>query len=420
MSQFRFAYPSVILLFPLLLLLGYLTKRWLGRRSTLLFPTLEAFRGAPRGWRVRAATVIPPFLRWMVIALALLALARPQTIQHRRWFEATGVDIVLSLDTSGSMKLIDMDPHKGEHVYNIHERDTLQGTLLYGTAKKGTMDRLDVVKAVARKFISQRHGDRVSLVVFGTYARTLTPLTHDLNAVNSLLELVEVGMVGETTDLQKAIEFALKRLVGLTVEDVIEMFKTRSVDYILEQIRTKQCSFIFDKETLKRIAAAKLPKEIVKAMRKKKPRSQIIILLTDGKHTAKAGAEGREDVLRAAREAALYNIKIYTIGIGSSDAYTFLRIKREGQANVVRVQNSSYDKDLLTEIARLTKGRFFSAQNKQALDAVYQEINKLEPNRYKVHQWEDVEELYLWFLLPLLVLLGLELLLRITLLRRLP
>lgn len=419
MSQFRFATPQFLLLFPLLLLLAFIFRRWLGRKSSLLFSTLHSFEGAPRGWRVKAATTIPPLLRWLALACGLLVMARPQTVERKQWFESTGVDIVMSLDTSGSMQTIDMDPRKNR-VSDVYTETTFQGTYQVGTAKKGTWDRLDVVKGVVRKFIKERRGDRLSLVVFGTNARTLTPLTHDLNAVNSMLQLVEIGMVGQATDLQKAIQYALKRLVGITAEDVIEWSKTRAKDYILQQIRTKRCSFIFDKDTTKRIAQAKLDPEIVKAMRAKKPRSQIMILLTDGKHTAKEGEEGREDVLQAAREAALYNIKIYTIGIGSNSPYTFRRIKRQGRNNVVRIPNDSYDKDLMQAIARVTKGQFFSAESKDALRNVYKEINKLEPNRFKVHKWDDIKELYLWFLLPMLGLLALELLSRELLFRRIP
>jgi Ca-activated chloride channel family protein len=419
MNGFRFAYPWIFALLPIWLMLLWWIHRQHRKRVSLRFSSLHALQGAPVGLRTRLARVLPTTLRGMALLLGLIALARPQSVVRKQWFESTGVDIVLSLDTSGSMKIIDMDT-RGGLVQDLHRQLTNQGVLDFGTARADAMDRLDVVKTVAQEFIRKRKGDRLSLVIFGTEARTLCPLTHDLSAASSLLTDIQIGIVGEMTDLQKGIEFGLKRLVGLTVEDVLEMAKTRSKDYVLEQIRTRKASFLFDAKTEALLQQAKLDKTILEAMRARKPRSQILILLTDGKHTAKEGSEGREDVLRAAREAALYKVKIYTIGIGSKQAYTFLRIKRSGRDNVVRFPSHSYDEDLMQEIAKITGGRFFAAQDRNALQQVYNDINKLEPNRFKVHQWDETQERYLWFLLPLLGLLALELLLGATLLRRIP
>ena len=419
MNGFRFAYPWLLALLPLGWLVFWLLQRRKKTQSSVRFSSLHALRHAPIGLRTRLSRSIPPLLQALAIFLGILVLARPQSVVRRQWFESTGVDIVLSLDTSGSMKIIDMDPRRGQ-VSDIHQQLTLQGAYDFGTARSDTLDRLDVVKAVARDFIAKRKGDRLSLVIFGTEARTLTPLTHDLSAVNSLLQDVQIGMVGEATDLQKGIELGLKRLIGLTVEDILEMAKTRSKSYILEQIRTQKASFLFDQATEKKIAEAKLDPAVVAAMRERKPRSQILILLTDGKHTAKEGEEGRSDVLQAARDAALYNVRIYTIGIGSKQAYTFLRLKRDGRDNVVRIPNDSYDEDLMQEIAKLTQGRFFAATDKKSLEQVYRDINQLEPNRFKVRQWDETKEYYTYFLVPMLALLGLMLFLQATVLRKMP
>ncbi|MCB9638890.1 MAG: VWA domain-containing protein [Myxococcales bacterium] len=419
MNGFRFAYPWIFALLPLWLLLFWWMRRQQQKRVSLRFSSLQALQGVPQGWRVRLARTLPLLLRWLALLLGLVALARPQSVVRKQWFESTGVDIVLSLDTSGSMKVIDMD-NRGGLVQDIHQQLTNQGVFDFGTARNDALDRLDVVKLVAQEFVRKRKGDRVSLVIFGTEARTLCPLTHDLSAVSSLLRDVQIGQVGQNTDLRKGIELGLKRLVGLTIEDVLEMAKTRSKDYILEQVRTRKASFLFDKKTDELLKRAKIDPAIIEAMRARKPRSQILILLTDGKHTAKPGAEGREEVLRAAQDAALYKIKIYTVGIGSKKAYTFLRIKRSGRDNVVRFPSDSYDEDLMREVSKITKGRFFSAQDRKALKQVYADINKLEPNRFKVRQWDETKERYIWFLLPMLGLLGLALLLNATLFRRIP
>lgn len=421
MNEFRFVYPYFFLAIPILLLLAYLFRYRLGQKSRLWFPPLSLLHQAPTSWRLKLARWLPATLFWIALFLGISAMARPQDVEYRQWFESTGVEIALSIDTSGSMAIIDMDP-RGERVVDLrYYQDGFFGPVSQvGTAKEGTWDRLDVVKAVVGKFLSQRKGDLLTLTIFGTEARTLCPLTHDVQSVGTLLSGVEIGMVGEATDLSKSILYSLKRLIGLTVEDIIELAKTRSVDFIVKKIEQEKGSFVFDKDAEKRVALAKLHPAIIAAMRAKKPRSQMIILLTDGKHTATPGEEGRQDVIKAAQAAALYNIKVYTIGIGSRSAYTFVRQQKSGRNNVVRIPNDSYDEDLMREISRITKGKFFSAADKRALEQVYADINKLEPNRFKIHQWEKTRELYLWLLLPCLGFLGLELLMRETLLRRIP
>ena len=411
MNSFRFAYPWLLTAIPVLLLVAWWWSRRGGHVASLLFPSLEPFDGAPVSLRAMLATWLPPLFRWLALICGIVALARPQTVQRKQWFESTGVEIVLSLDTSGSMRTLDMDPKYQSQVNNVFGG--------YMTMPSGnSMTRLDVVKGVVQKFVRKRKGDRVSLIVFGTKARPLCPLTHDLSAVSELVKSLDVDMVGPMTDLRKGIEYGLKRMIGLTVEDVIEMARSRSEEYVLEQIRTRKASFVFEKDTLKRITTAKLSKKVILAMRRKKRRSQILILLTDGKHTATPGQEGRDEVLKAAKAAALYNIKIYTIGVGTREGRSFVKLPaRNGQpARVVPVRGDSYDEDLLRNIARVTGGRFFSAQSRAGLKQVYKDINTLEPNRYKVHNWDDVRELYLFLLLPMLLLLGLELLLKETVL----
>jgi|GEM_PF-2024049 len=420
----QFAYPLILVVFPVLLLLALLFRKRVGRKSTIVFSSLQPLKGARQGFRVRLARVVPPLLRWLALACGLLVLARPQQIERKQWYESTGVEIMLTIDTSGSMKLLDMDTRSGQI---IGVRDVQQGggffgpsrSVRVGTARPDTWNRLAVVKQVVKKFVEKRRGDQLSLAIFGTEARTLCPLTNDLNAVNELLKQVDIGIVGQATDIEKAIRFSLRRLLGLTIEDVLDMAKTRSEEYILEQIKAKKASFIWDKDAQKRIKAAKLSEKVIRAMKAKKPRSQLMILLTDGQHTAKQGEEGREDVLKAAQEAALYGIKIYTIGIGSKD-YAFAPIKKQGRFNVVRTPTASYDEALMKEIARITKGRFFTAQDKTALQNVYTAINKMEPNKFKVHKWDDIKELYLWFLLPMLLLLLIEQVSRETIFKHTP
>ncbi len=419
-KEFRFLYPYVFIILPFVLVSALILSKKSGRRA-LLFSAVDELLSVPSTLRQKIALYLPPTLRWGGVSLLFFALARPQDVERHQWIEGKGVDIAIAIDTSGSMRIIDMDP-RGERVVDLQlYRTGIFGPVYQvGRVLPGTLDRMQVVKAVVGKFIAQRKGDLITLIVFGSEAQTLCPLTSDHRAVAQLLQMAEVGMVGEMTDLRKAILFSLKRLIGLTVEDIIELSKVRSEDYILNLIKNSRTSFIFDQETEKKLARAKLSPKIIAAMKKKEPRSQIIILITDGKHTATPGPEGRREVIEAAKAAALYRVKIYTIGIGSKKSYTFIRQKDLGPDRVVRIPNDSYDEDLMKEIADLTGGKFFSASSKTALEEVYAEINRLEPNRYKVRQWEKTEELYLMFLLPALFLLLLDLFSRKFILKTLP
>lgn len=191
MSQFRFAYPYVFAALPILVLLAYVLRRWLGRRSSLLFSSLQPFKHAPIGWRVRMARTVLPTLKWLAVCLGLAVLARPQNVERKQWFESTGVEIVLSLDTSGSMNIIDMDPNARVRNLRRHMVDSFRFMEL-GDINKSAKDRLQVVKSVVRTFLSQRKGDRLSLVVFGGDARTLCPLTHDTRTVNTMLQQTKI------------------------------------------------------------------------------------------------------------------------------------------------------------------------------------------------------------------------------------
>ncbi len=419
-GEFRILHPYILLAIPAVWTVALLLRKKSSQR-TLLFSALPELKNAPTTWRQRASRYLLPGLRWAAAALLIIALARPQDVERHTWIEGQGIDIALAIDTSGSMNIIDMDP-RGDTVKNIqYYRTGLFGPVYkIGQVSPDVMDRMKVVKAVVGKFITQRKGDLLTIIVFGTEARTLCPLTHDVQTVAQLLQQVEVGMVGEMTDLKKAILYSLKRLIGLTVEDVIEMAKRRSEKYILQKIKNSRTSFIFDKETEEKIREAQLSPRIVAAMKAKKPRSQIIILITDGKHTATPGEEGRREVLEAAKAAAAYKIKIYTIGIGSKKSYTYIRRKELGPDRVIRIPNDSYDEDLMRRIAELTGGKFFTASDKYALENVYREINRLEPNKYKVHQWEKTREYYPYLIIAALLLLLSELFLKKTLLRKLP
>lgn len=131
--------------------------------------------------------------RWAMAALWLclcLALAQPERIEMRPDQSATGRDIIMALDMSGSMEIKDF---------------SLDGEVV---------SRLAAVKSVAQSFIAARQGDRMGLVIFGDRAYVASPLSHDLAAVSRALDEAEIGLTGRSTAISDGIGLALKRILA--------------------------------------------------------------------------------------------------------------------------------------------------------------------------------------------------------------
>lgn len=126
---------------------------------------------------------------WLIIwLLVVLAAMRPVWFLTPTPFESSGRDMMLSVDLSGSMEKPDM---------------IVQGQ---------EVDRLSALKSVVDEFIAQRQGDRIGLIVFGTQAFMVSPLTYDLNAIRRLLSETAISMAGNNTALGDSIGLAIKHL----------------------------------------------------------------------------------------------------------------------------------------------------------------------------------------------------------------
>jgi len=125
----------------------------------------------------------------MAMVLLVFALARPQWGNKYTEVESEGVDIILALDTSGSMKALDLE---------LNGREA---------------NRLDVIKSVVSSFIDGRSYDRIGMVVFGTEAYTQCPLTLDYDILRGYLDLIEIGIAGEETAIGNALATSVKRLI---------------------------------------------------------------------------------------------------------------------------------------------------------------------------------------------------------------
>ena len=159
-------------------------------QTTISYSSLEILQNI-RAIQVGFLSTIPLVLRLFAISLFIMALARPQEGQKRTEILSMGVDIMLALDTSGSMKALDFIQND--------KRDT----------------RLTMVKDVVSKFIENRTNDRMGMVVFGSEAYTQCPLTLDQNILQSFLRKLDIGMAGDSTAIGSAIGIAVKRLKDL-------------------------------------------------------------------------------------------------------------------------------------------------------------------------------------------------------------
>jgi Ca-activated chloride channel family protein len=130
-------------------------------------------------------------LRLPVLALLVLAMARPQTGHKLTQVTTEGVDIVIALDASGSMQALDLDADRP-----ITRR----------------RNRLEVAKSVVEDFVARREHDQIGLVVFGAEAFTQCPLTLDHGIVATFLERVAIGVAGDATAIGSGLATAVKRL----------------------------------------------------------------------------------------------------------------------------------------------------------------------------------------------------------------
>lgn len=177
----EFRHPIFLLLLVTIPLLWYYSQK--KAEPSLHFWGLETLKAIRVSWRVRASRLFP-FWRSVILGLFIFSLARPQTVNRERDYDTKGVDIIISLDISGSMLAEDFQPE----------------------------NRLAVAKEEARKFILGRQNDRIGLVVFAREAFTQCPLTLDYDILTALLKEIQIGMIQDGTAIGMGIATAVNRL----------------------------------------------------------------------------------------------------------------------------------------------------------------------------------------------------------------
>lgn len=204
MSLLRFEDPWALLLALAIVPLIFFSIR--GRATgSVKYPTLATLRELA-GPSAEGVRYIPLAIRCVVLLLVVAALARPQLGNRRTEILSEGVDIVLAIDTSGTMQALDF----------------------VADGKRAT--RLTAVKSVVKDFVGARKADRIGMVVFGTHAFLQCPLTLDHGVLLDFLERAEVGMAGEYTAIGSAIALGASRLKDTPGKDKVIILLTDGIN----------------------------------------------------------------------------------------------------------------------------------------------------------------------------------------------
>jgi Ca-activated chloride channel family protein len=232
----------------------------------------------------------------------------------------------------------------------------LSGSML---AEDFNPNRIEAAKQVASEFIDGRTNDRIGLVVFSAESFTQCPLTTDYPVLKNLLREVKNGMIADGT------------AIGLAIANGVNRLKDS------------------------------------------KAKSKVMILLTDGVNN-----RGEIDPITAARIAATYGIRIYTVGVGAQGEAPYPVQTQFG----IRRQLIPVDLDEkgLTQVADMTGGKYYRATDNRKLKAIYKEIDQLERTKIEVTAYKRYSELYSGWLFAGLLAVLVEIGLNVTVLRRNP
>lgn len=217
--------------------------------------------------------------------------------------------------------------------------------------------RFAAAKEVASKFVSNRANDNMSLVVFAGESLSLMPLTNDRAALINALKNVEMGDLQDGTAIGDGLSSAINRLSS------------------------------------------------------GKAKSKSIILLTDGTNNA-----GDVPPQTAANIAAGKGIRVYTIGVGTDGSITI----KDPYGFSSTTLETKIDEESLKQIAGVTGGKYFRAKDEKMLEHVFQEIDQLEKTKLDVDRYTRTDENYMPWVWVAAGALGLMLLMRYTILRRIP
>lgn len=203
-GNFQFANPGFLWLLLALPVMAFLRGR-AGRAVALRLPSVSDAKGLGARPRSRAGGLLMA-LAYLGMALLVVALARPQLGKGRTEIETSGIDIVLTVDVSGSMEAMD---------FNIEGQP---------------VDRLSVVKKVVEEFIGDRPGDRMAMLAFAGRPYLVSPLTLDHDWLKDRLAEVKIGRVEDGTAIGSAIASSVNHLRDSDAKSRIVILLTDGVN----------------------------------------------------------------------------------------------------------------------------------------------------------------------------------------------
>ncbi|MBR1880996.1 MAG: VWA domain-containing protein [Prevotella sp.] len=224
-------------------------------------------------------------------------------------------------------------------------------------------NRIEAAKQVAADFVIGRPNDNIGLSIFAGEAFTQCPMTTDHASLLNLLHNVRTDIA------QRLIEDGTAIGMGLA--------------------------------------------NAVSRLKESKAKSKVVILLTDGSNN-----RGDLSPMTAAEIAKSFGIRVYTIGVGTNKVAPY-PMSVAGGIQYINIP-VEIDTKMLTDIAAATDGEFYRATNNKELQQIYKEIDKLEKSKLNVKKYSKRYEAYQPYAVAAIILLLLEILLRITVFRKLP
>ncbi len=308
------AYFFLLIVVPLLILWNIFVKKR-GKRF-IFYSSKQLIKDANS--TVKAFFIKSLFyIKMVVLVLFILALTRPQILNYYDKESRKGIDILITLDISGSMASIDFKPK----------------------------NRLEVAKEVISNFIQKRSTDRLGLVIFAGTSYTRCPLTIDYDILKYFLEGTAIGELEDGTAIGMALATSVNRI------------------------------------------------------RYSKSRTKILILLTDGVNN-----RGEIDPRDAAQIAKDFNIKVYTIGVGTRGKAPYPVMDSFGRKQYMMV-DVQIDEALLKEIANKTGGLYFRATDKDSLQQIFTEIDRWEKTEITTKRYYNARDLFIYFIIAALAIL---------------